>query len=185
MPILIGLVRLIDRINDAVGRGVSWLTVAMVLIVFTVVVLRYVFSIGWIAMQEIYVWIHGTVFMLGAAYTLLHDGHVRIDLIYRDASQRYKSLVNLLGSLFLVLPVLWITWDKGLPFVMRSWRRLESSSEVGGLPGLYLLKTIVLVFCVLFALQAISLALRSIAELYGRDIPRVGAGDEPEKGEGN
>ena len=132
MPILIGLVRLIDRINDAVGRGVSWLTVAMVLIVFTVVVLRYVFSIGWIAMQEIYVWIHGTVFMLGAAYTLLHDGHVRIDLIYRDASQRYKSLVNLLGSLFLVLPVLWITWDKGLPFVMRSWRRLESSSEVGG-----------------------------------------------------
>ena len=135
MPVLIGLVRLIDHVNDAVGRAVSWLTVAMVVIVFTVVVLRYVFSIGWIAMQEIYVWIHGTVFMLGAGYTLLHDGHVRIDLIYRGASQRYKSVVNLLGSVFLILPVLCVTWDRGLPFVMRSWRRLESSSEVGGLPG--------------------------------------------------
>ena len=184
MPILIGIVRFIDHLNDVVGRAVSWLTVSMVVIVFTVVVLRYVFSIGWIAMQEIYVWIHGTVFMLGAGYTLLHDGHVRIDLIYRDASQRYKSVVNLLGSVFLILPVLWVTWDRGLPFVMRSWRRLESSSEVGGLPGLYLLKTVVLVFCVLFALQAISLALRSVAELCGRDIPRVGERDKLEKREG-
>ena len=156
----------------------------MVVIVFSVVVLRYVFSIGWIGMQEIYVWIHGTVFMLGAGYTLLHEGHVRIDLIYRDASQRYKSWVNLLGSLFFILPIVWVTWDRGLPFVMRSWRRLESSSEVGGLPGLYLLKTVLLVFCVLFALQAIALALRSLAELLGRDIPRIGKQDEPETGDG-
>ena len=80
MDILVGLVRLIDLINDAVGRTVSWLTVLMVLVVFAVVVLRYVFAVGWIAMQEIYVWMHRTVFMLGASYTLLHDGHVRTDL---------------------------------------------------------------------------------------------------------
>tara|TARA_Y100000590_G_scaffold464768_1_gene635034 strand:- start:136 stop:603 length:468 start_codon:yes stop_codon:yes gene_type:complete len=145
----------------------------MVLIVFNVVLLRYVFSIGWISMQESYVWIHGTVFMLSAAYTLLHDGHVRIDVIYRNASIKYKAIVNLLGSIFFVFPVIWIIWIKAIPFVNRSWDRLESSAEAGGLPGLYILKSIILVFCILFALQTISLVLRSICELCDVKIPKV------------
>ena len=175
MSVIIVLVRSIDSLNDWVGRTISWLTVIMVAIVFFVVVLRYLFSVGWIAMQETYVWMHGTIFMLAAAYTFLHDGHVRIDIFYRDARQTYKSLVNILGCLFFVLPVLWIVGSKGLPFVERSWGRLESSAEAGGLPGLYFFKTIILVFCFLFSLQAISLTLRSIAELLGREIPRPAA----------
>ena len=170
---LASIVKVIDNINDTIGRAVSWLTFLMVLIVFTVVLLRYVFSVGWIAMQESYVWIHGTVFMLSASYTFLHDSHVRIDVIYRSASKTYKALVNFLGSIFFVLPVIWITWIKAIPFVNRSWGRLESSAEAGGLPGLYLLKSIILIFCILFALQAISLALRSLCELLGVDVPRV------------
>ena len=86
MKALRAFIGLIDRLNEAVGRAMGWLTILMVLNVFTVVVLRYAFSLGWVWMQELYIWIHATVFMLGAGYTLLHDGHVRIDLIYRTAS---------------------------------------------------------------------------------------------------
>ena len=100
------LVHLIDTINETVGKLVAWLTVLMVVNVFTVVVLRYTFSIGWIWMQELYVWTHAVIFLLGAGYTLLHEGHVRIDVIYRDASVRYKAIVNILGCIFLATPLL-------------------------------------------------------------------------------
>ena len=83
MAQLAAFVRFIDRLNDAVGRGIAWLTLAMVLITFFVVVLRYVYSIGWVWMQESYIWLHGIVFMVGAGYTLLHNGHVRVDIWYR------------------------------------------------------------------------------------------------------
>ena len=171
MRLLAGLVRLIDSVNEMVGRCVSWLTVFMVVNVFVVVVLRYVFSIGWIWMQEMYVWAHGAVFMLGAGYTLLHDGHVRIDVIYRGASARYQALVNLFGSVFFAMPVIWIIYSKGLSYVLRSWKGMESSPEAGGLPGLFLLKGVILAFCILFALQFLSLALRSVLTLLGHDVP--------------
>ncbi len=179
MKVLAGLVRIIDRINEVVGHGVSWLTVLMVVNVFVVVVLRYVFSIGWIWMQELYVWMHGAVFMLGAGYTLLHDGHVRIDVIYRSADPRYKAVVNLLGSVCLALPVIWLIYSKSLPYVLRSWTGLENSAEAGGLPALYILKTIIPVFCVLFALQFIALSLRSLMTLLGHHMPEAEqAGEE-------
>ena len=91
MAYLAAFVRFVDRLNDAVGRGVAWLTLAMVLIAFAVVLLRYVFSVGWVWMQESYVWLHGIVFMLGAGYTLLHQGHVRVDIFYRDAAARRRA----------------------------------------------------------------------------------------------
>ena len=159
---LIAVVRIIDGFNEWVGRAVSWLVVLMVINVFCVVVLRYIFSVGWIWMQETYVWMHGTVFMLGAGYTLLHDGHVRIDLFYREASAKYKAAVNLVGSLFMALPLIWITFDKSWPIVVRSWESLERSAEAGGLPALYLFKSVIIGFCILFGVQFIALAMRSL-----------------------
>lgn len=165
---LAAFVRLTDRLNDAIGRGVAWLTLAMVLITFAVVILRYVFSLGWVAMQESYVWIHGIVFMLGAGYTLLHNGHVRVDIFYRPGSPRFKAWVDLFGSLFLLLPVVlfvaFVSWD----YVLVSWSKLEQSREAGGLPGLFLLKTVIWGFCLLVALQGLSLAARSILVLKGQ-----------------
>ena len=90
MDLLVRLVRTIDRINEQVGRAVSWLTLAMVLITFFVMVARYGFSWGRVWIQESYVWLHGTLFMLGAGYTLLHGRHVRVDVFYRPASPRFK-----------------------------------------------------------------------------------------------
>ncbi|MBI4183791.1 MAG: TRAP transporter small permease subunit [Proteobacteria bacterium] len=139
----------------------------MVAVTFLVVVLRYVFSIGFIWMQESYVWLHGVVFMVGAGYTLLHEGHVRVDIFYRPAGRRFKAWVDLLGSLFLLLPVVAMTAAVSLPYVRESWIRLETSREAGGLPGLFLLKSVLLVFCLLVALQGLSLALRSVLVLRG------------------
>lgn len=112
-------------------------------------------------------WLYGIIFMVGAGYTLLHGGHVRVDVFYRPASARYKAWVDLLGTLFLLLPVLTLVFIYSYPYVITSWKRLEGSQETGGLPGLFLLKSVILVFCVLMGLQGLSLAARSILVLAG------------------
>ncbi len=171
MKVLRTIVHVIDGINEWAGRAVSWLTVLMVLNVFCVVVMRYVFSIGFVWMQEFYVWSHATVFLLGAGYTLLHDGHVRIDLIYRTASANYKALVNIFGCLALGGPLVYVILDKSWPMILRSWDNMEKSAEVGGMPGLFIFKTVIAVFCILFGLQIFALLLRSIESLFGADDP--------------
>jgi TRAP-type mannitol/chloroaromatic compound transport system permease small subunit len=171
MQFLILLIQLIDTINEKVGRFVAWLTVVMVFNVFIVVVLRYTFSIGWIWMQELYVWTHAVVFLLGAGYTLLHEGHVRIDLIYRDASVRYKAMVNIFGCLFLAAPLLILLFDRSLPLIIRSWVNFEKSAEAGGMEGVFLLKTVIAVFSILFVLQFLSMLLRNLLMLLGHEVP--------------
>lgn len=161
------LVSFIDGLNETIGRMVSWLTLAMVLITFSVVVLRYVFSVGWVWMQESYVWLHGVVFMVGAGYTLLHNGHVRVDIFYRSGSGRYRAVIDLIGSIFLLSPMIVIVLLGSWDYVIKSWVGLEESREAGGLPGLFLLKTVLWVFCVLVALQAVSLMGRSWLVLNG------------------
>ncbi|MEO1090676.1 MAG: TRAP transporter small permease subunit [Pseudomonadota bacterium] len=161
------LVRRIDRLNDRVGRAVAWLTAAMVLVVVFVVITRYGFGWGRVWIQESYVWMHGIVFMLGAGYTLLNEGHVRVDVFYRPASVRYKAWVDLGGSLLLGLPILITVAIVSFPYVMNSWERLEASREAGGLPGLFLLKSVLLGFCALMILQLLAMAGRSFLVLRG------------------
>jgi len=120
-----------------------------------------------VALQESYVWMHGVVFMVGAGYTLLHNGHVRVDIFYRPASVRYKAVIDIIGAIFLLLPMVVLVFVVGIDYVASSWALLEASREAGGLPGLYLLKSIILVFCVLTAVQGLSLAARSALILLG------------------
>ena len=161
----------IDRINEVIGNILSALALLLVINVFLVVVLRYIFSWGDVWMQETYIWMHAFIFMLGAGYTLLHDGHVRIDLIYAGASDRYKAFINLFGSIFLAAPVLWLFFTRGLDFFNRSFARLESSPEAGGLPALYVLKGAIPALAILLGLQVLSMALRSIDTLVtGRKV---------------
>ncbi len=167
MSALGSFVRAIDRMNEAIGRGVAWLTLAMVLITFAVVVLRYVYAIGWVWLQESYVWLHGVVFMVGAGYTLLHNGHVRVDVFYRPAGHRYKAIIDLCGSIFLLSPLILLVFFVSFDYVLDSWSRLEESREAGGLPGLFLLKSVLLVFCGLLGLQGLALAGRSLLTLAG------------------
>ena len=164
---LVAFVNLIDRMNERIGRGVAWLTLLMVLITFAVVILRYVYAIGWVWLQESYVWLHGVVFMIGAGYTLLHNGHVRVDIYYRPNSARYKAIIDLFGSLLLLLPLVLVITFVSYDYVLDSWTRLEESREAGGLPGLFLLKSIILLFSFLIGLQGLSLAARSFLVLIG------------------
>jgi len=137
------LVRFIDRLNEKIGHALAWVALVMVLVQFIVVVMRYVFAIGNIAMQESIWYMHGIIFMIGAGYTLLHNGHVRVDVIYGDATPRYKAWVDLLGTIFLLMPVtaatLWLSWD----YVINSWKVWEGSTEVSGLPLIWAYKTVI------------------------------------------
>ena len=170
MQALVAAVRLLDGLNDRIGRATAWLALAMVLIQFVVVVLRYVFSIGFIMMQESVWYLHGIVFMVGAGYTLLHNGHVRVDIFYRDASPRTKAWVDLLGVVVLLLPVCWLISHYSSSYVINAWRVFEGSTETGGIPLVFALKTVIWAFVVLVALQGISLALRSILVIRGVEL---------------
>jgi TRAP-type mannitol/chloroaromatic compound transport system permease small subunit len=164
-PDLKSLAARLGRVSELVGNWAAWLTLGLVLVTFAVVMLRYLFQLGWIAMQESILYLHAALFLLGAAYTLRKDGHVRVDIFYRGFTARRKALVDLLGALFLLLPVcsflLWASWD----YVAKAWSILEGSQEAGGLPYVYLLKTLIPVAFVLLIVQGISQALSSLVIL--------------------
>ena len=159
----------LESISEWCGRTISWLTLIMVIITFMVVVLRYLFDIGWIAMQESVTYMHAMVFLVGASYTLKHNGHVRVDIFYRKMTPQGQARVDILGSLFLLLPVcafiFWASWE----YVLSSWSFKESSPETGGLPGVYLLKSLLLAMPTLLVLQGVAHFLQSLLKLRGID----------------
>ena len=155
----------LDSLAEVTGRAVSWLTLLLGLGGFLVVVLRYAFDSGFIWMQETLTWMHALVFMLGAAYTLRHDEHVRVDVIYRSLSVRRRAAIDLAGTVLFLLPLCGYLVYETLPYVELSWRFGERSREAGGLPGLFLLKAVIPLMAVLLALQGLAVALKCIAEL--------------------
>jgi len=169
--ILKGIVFTIDALNEKIGRGVAWVSLAMAVVTFVVVILRYVFNMGWIWMQESVTYMHAALFMLAGGYTLLHDGHVRVDIFYRPMDPKRKALVDIFGVFFLLFPTCALILYYGTPFVMDSWSILEDSPETGGLPAVFLLKTLVLLFPILIGLQGLSQAARSILILGDKISP--------------
>lgn len=169
MQALALFVTAVGRLNTFVGKLFSWLTLVAVLVCFTVVVQRYVLSTTQLWMQDLYVWINGAMFMAVAGYTLLIDGHVRVDILYRPASRRRKALMDLVGVLIFLLPFCVIVWLYGFEYVQRAWMLREGSANPGGMPGLYILKTFILAFVVLVGLQGVAMALRSVLVLKGRE----------------
>ena len=159
----------VDALAEATGRAVAWLTLLLAVTGFTVVVLRYAFDSGYIWMQESLSWMHALIFMLGAAYTLRHDEHVRVDVIYRGLSARSRAAVDLAGTVFLLLPLCGHLLYESLPYVQASWRVAERSREAGGLPALYLLKALIPLMAGLLGLQGVSGALKNAAVLWRRD----------------
>jgi len=155
----------IDRLAELSGRAVSWLTLGLALVGFLVVVLRYAFDSGYIWMQESLTWMHALVFMGGAAYTLKHDDHVRVDVVYRGLPERARAAIDLAGTLLFLLPFCAYVLYESLPYVEGSWRIAERSREAGGLPALYLLKAVIPLMAVLLAIQGVALVLRSVDTL--------------------
>jgi len=161
---------LFDRISNITGKATSWLTLAMVVLTSIIVVMRYVFDAGLIWMQESVTWMHAAVFMVGAAYTLLHEEHVRVDIFYRKMSERQRAIVDLAGVVFFLLPLCGFLALMAYDFAAAAWSIHETSREPGGLPYpmIPLLKSMVIVMPVAVALQGISMLMRSITVIRRR-----------------
>ena len=155
----------IDAINRRLGHAVAWLIPAMALVTFGVVVLRYGFSTGAIAAQESVMYMHATAFLLGSAFTLMTDQHVRVDIFYRQFSSRGKAWVNAIGHVLFTLPVCVLIGWGSVDYVADAWRIREGSPEPGGLHAVYLLKTLIPTMAALLALQALSETLKALAVL--------------------
>nr|WP_298376563.1 TRAP transporter small permease subunit [uncultured Halomonas sp.] len=160
----------IDTFTERLGKALTWLVLIMMLTEFLIVVLRYLFNVSNTPMQESVMYMHATVFLLAAAYTLKHDGHVRVDIFYRGMSMKKKAWVDLLGTLFLLLPVMIFVVIASLGYVDKSWRIFEGSPESGGLPGVFLLKTLIPVFAVLMSLQGLVEITRNILIIRGHTL---------------
>lgn len=168
------LIRYIDRFTELVGRTLAWLCLATMLVTVLVVLLRYLFQFGnMVAFQEAVIYLHATVFMLGLGWTFKRNGHVRVDVFYRKFSQRTKAWVNSLGILVFLLPFCVFLFFASLDFVWLSWSIGETSNESGGLPIVYLLKSLIPLMCLLLALQAIAEFLRNACILCCKNEPHL------------
>jgi TRAP-type mannitol/chloroaromatic compound transport system permease small subunit len=160
---------MLDRVSALLGKASAWLTLFMVLVTFVVVVLRYIFDAGLIWLQESVVWMHGFVFMVGAAYTLQQEEHVRVDIFYREMSPKRRAWVDLVGVTVFLLPLCTLLGWKAFDYVAVSWQLQEASRESGGLPYplIPLLKSILVVMPATVGLQGIALLSRCVRTLRG------------------
>ncbi|OED42051.1 C4-dicarboxylate ABC transporter permease [Endozoicomonas sp. (ex Bugula neritina AB1)] len=156
----------IDRFTEKTGQCISWCNLLLVLSVCCVVILRYFLNIGSIALQEIAMYLNAIIFLGASAYTLKHEDHVRVDVFYRRLSIRHKAIVNSFGSLFLLIPVCvfigFISWE----YVTQSWSIKETSSDPGGLPAVYLLKSLILFLAFTLLLQGIAEFFRALMLIF-------------------
>ena len=135
------------------GKFSSFLILFLITLVSVSVILRYIFSIGFIWLQDLYIWVHAIFILLGLAYTLNADEHVRIDLLYRSFKEKIKKKINFFGALFFGLPVSYILIFNGYNYFYRSFLLNESSKETGGLPHIFLLKFFIFLIGILLFIE--------------------------------
>ena len=179
-PLLIFL-NAVESFTEITCRLIAWLTMLMVALVVLVVVTRYFLEVGSIALQESVTYLHCLVFMMGLAFTLKHDGHVRVDIFYRGFSSKSKAMVNLLGGIFFLVPVCLVIFFTSLDYVLASWAIHETSAENNGLPFVYLLKTLMLLMPATLLLQGVAEIIKSGLVVSGADISetQIAENNEP------
>ncbi|MEO0977037.1 MAG: TRAP transporter small permease subunit [Pseudomonadota bacterium] len=159
------LAGVLERVNSLIGNTLCWAALAMLLLQFVIVLLRYVFGYSYIFLDEGVLYLHASLFMLGAGYTFLVNAHVRVDIFYARCSERTQAWIDLFGHLFLLTPALllliWFSW----PYVRGSWTIMEGPISVGGIPASYLLKTLIPAYCVLLLIQGVAAFIRDIVKL--------------------
>lgn len=169
MPAVISLVAFIDAFTDRAGRALAWLVLGMALVTAGIVVLRYGFNVGSILAQETVVYLHGSLFLLGAAYALKTGAHVRVDVFYRDFQPRTRAWIDSVGGIVFLLPlcafIIGSSWD----YVSESWRMREISPEPGGIPAVFLLKSLIPLAAINLALQGVADVLRNAVTLVQDD----------------
>jgi TRAP-type mannitol/chloroaromatic compound transport system permease small subunit len=168
MTILSPIADAIDRLNRTIGRTFSWLVAIIVVLQTAIVILRYAFGVGDLAAADVALYANAILYMSVAAWVLQLDEHVRVDVLYRLASPRGQALLNLVGIVFFIWPLIYAMAVFGWPYVTQSWKIREAGSAVSGLGMVYVLKTFIIVFAVLVGLQSIAYAIRCLETLTGR-----------------
>jgi TRAP-type mannitol/chloroaromatic compound transport system permease small subunit len=162
-------VHAIDTFTEYSGRSLAWLVLAMALLTALIVALRYGFNIGSIALQEAVTYMHGAVFTLGAAFTLRRDAHVRVDILYRHFSPRTRAWVNSLCGILFLLPLCAFIFCMSWQYVAESWAVRERSPEPGGIPAVFLLKSLLPLMAFNLFLQGLAETLRNAEQLTHGD----------------
>jgi TRAP-type mannitol/chloroaromatic compound transport system permease small subunit len=152
--------------NRRLGQGVAWLSLAMVVLMCVNVAARYAFNSTLVWQQELVMFMHAILFMSASGYTLLEDKHVRVDVLYQHFSARAKAWVSLFGTLVFLFPVIGVIGWCSTSFIIRSWTLLEASREYNGMPGIFLLKTVIWIFCASLALQGLANICRAYDVLF-------------------
>lgn len=161
------IARSLEAITEWTGKIIAWLTLLMVLAVITVLILRNIFHISAIPLQESVSYMHAIIFMLGAAFTLKHNDHVRVDVFYQTFSDKTKAVIDSLGFLLLLLPVSLFIFIYCIDYVVFNWELKEGSNQIGGLPYLYLLKSLLIIMPIALILQGMAQLLTNISFLIG------------------
>jgi len=157
----------IDRSNEAVGRVVSWVTLLLVLVVFVDVVMRYLFKTSFVFTQELEWHLFAFIFLIGAGYTLLHDGHVRVDIIYQRLGVKGRAWINLIGVIFFLIPGCYLVISTSWHFVSNSFSMLEGSPDPGGIPYRFIVKGTMTVGYFLLLLQGLSMGVHALLQILG------------------
>ena len=167
MNILKTLCRLIDTLNEWIGRGVAWVTLALVVVIFIDVVMRYLFNTSFVFTQELEWHLFAFIFLIGAGYTLLHDGHVRVDIIYQRLGLKGQAWINLLGVIFFLIPGCLMVMSTSWKFVVNSFMIMEGSPDPGGIPFRFIVKGCIPAGFFLLFIQGLSLAMHSLMQILG------------------
>jgi TRAP-type mannitol/chloroaromatic compound transport system permease small subunit len=172
MNVLKTFMRWIDGLNEWIGRGVAWVTLALVLVIFVDVVMRYLFNKSFVFTQELEWHLFGFIFLIGAGYTLLHDGHVRVDIIYQRLGFRGQAWINLMGVIVFLIPGCLMIIITSFKFVLTSFLILEGSPDPGGIPLRFIVKGFIPAGFSLLLLQGLSLGVHSLLQILGVETPK-------------
>ncbi len=159
----------VDAMNEWIGHMVSWVTLALVLVVFVDVVMRYLFNTSFVFTQELEWWVFGFIFLIGAGYTLLHEGHVRVDIFYQKASPKVRAWINLIGVIGFLIPGCLMLIVTSWNFTLNAWSVMEGSPDPGGIPFRFIIKGAIPVGFTLVLLQGLSLGIHSLFQIMGRE----------------
>ena len=159
------ITRSLDFFSEMTGRFCSWFVALMTLITCLVVVMRYGLDLGSVLLQDVVLYFHGALFLLGSSFALKRNAHVRVDIFYREFSEKKKAFVDLVGHCLFLQPVCWVIFLFSWGFVEFSWRIMEVSAEPDGLPFVYLQKSLLIALCLFMSLQSLSEILKSILKI--------------------
>ena len=160
-----------DQINEWIGSFIVTSAVFLfILVIFSNVILRYVFNTSFVFMAELEWHVFAFIFLMGAGYTLLHDGHVRVDIFYSMMDRKKQALINLLGVIFFLIPSCYLVLTTTIPWVIVAYEVGEVSINPGGIPARFLLKATLPAGYFLMLIQGILLCVKSAFILLGKPL---------------